>query len=255
MSRFCGAVQHMSGRPTRHIVDDVNHDELIGAPGGGVAEAPSDATTYGRADRAWTRVLPLGGGELSGPLNLPNGTLANPSLQFGMADGTGLSRSANALSIAVQGVMSASFFANSMQSYGQFYMLGNKIVQVADATAAGDALNLRTGDARYAPGLWQSLEADPGWTTTLRYRRVAEGLQLDGTAAGALVANAKARIGVLPATDRPAYQEHLAGVVFVPPSTYGAGMLEIDPDGQVWTYWSIDGAGSLISLSGVVAMD
>jgi hypothetical protein len=96
-------------------------------------------------------VLPLSGGTLSGALGLPNGALAAPSLKFGAADGTGLNRSANTLSISIQGTMSASFFAGSMQSYGQLYMLGNKIVQVADATAAADALNMRTGDARYAP--------------------------------------------------------------------------------------------------------
>jgi hypothetical protein len=244
----------MSGRPVRHVVDDVNHDELIGAPGGGVPEAPQDDTVFGRANRAWTRVLPLGGGELSGPLNLPNGTLAAPSLQFGAADGTGFNRSGNALSVGVQGSMAASFFNNAAQFYGSVFMLGNRLQQVADPTTAGDALNLRTGDARYAPGPWQSFEADPGWTTTLRYRRVAGGLQLDGTAAGALTANAKARIGVLPASYQPAYQSHLAGVVVVG-LAYGTGMVEIDPDGQVWTYWSIGGTGSLISLSGVVAMD
>ena len=36
--------------------------------------------------------LPLMGGALTGPLNLPNGTLAIPSLQLGANDGTGLSR-------------------------------------------------------------------------------------------------------------------------------------------------------------------
>jgi hypothetical protein len=96
-------------------------------------------------------VLPLSGGTMTGPLNLPGGALAIPSLQFGAADGTGISRSGTAVSIGIGGVLSASFFANSMQSYGQLFMLGNKIVQVADATAATDALNLRTADARYLP--------------------------------------------------------------------------------------------------------
>jgi hypothetical protein len=93
--------------------------------------------------------LPLEGGQLSGPLNLPNGTLATPSLQIGAADGTGLSRAGANISVGIQGALSASFFANSMQSYGQLYMLNNKIVQLADATAATDALNMRTADARY----------------------------------------------------------------------------------------------------------
>jgi hypothetical protein len=95
--------------------------------------------------------LPLTGGTLSGTLQLPNGTLAAPSLAIGDMDGSGIDRSGDALSIGVKGVLSASFFANSMQSYGQLYMLNNKIVQVGDATAATDALNQRTGDTRYLP--------------------------------------------------------------------------------------------------------
>jgi hypothetical protein len=101
------------------------------------------------AETAVNARLPLIGGTLTGPLQVPNGTLAIPSLQIGAADGTGFNRSANTLSVSIQGTLSASFFAGSMQTYGQLYMLGNKIVQVADATAAADALNLRTGDARY----------------------------------------------------------------------------------------------------------
>jgi hypothetical protein len=112
-------------------------------------DAPSDGTLYGRLSATWARGLPLTGGTLSGNLQLPNGTLAAPSLAFGAADGTGFNRSANTVSVSIQGTMSASFFAGSMQTYGQLYMLGNKIVQLADATAAADALNLRTGDARY----------------------------------------------------------------------------------------------------------
>jgi hypothetical protein len=95
--------------------------------------------------------LPLTGGSLSGTLQLPNGSLAAPSLAIGDMDGSGIDRSGDALSIGVKGVLSASFFANSMQSYGMLYMLNNRITQVGDATGATDALNMRTGDMRYQP--------------------------------------------------------------------------------------------------------
>jgi hypothetical protein len=93
--------------------------------------------------------LPLAGGTLSGALQLPSGTLAAPSLAFGAADGTGWSRNVNALSLGIQGTMTFAAFAGSAQFYGQLSMLNNRITLVADATAAGDAMNQRSGDARY----------------------------------------------------------------------------------------------------------
>jgi hypothetical protein len=244
----------VSGRPTRHIVDHLNHDDLIGASDGGVPEAPQDDTTFGRLNRGWTRVLPLSGGELSGPLNLPNGTLAAPALQLGAADGTGFNRTVNALSVGVQGAMAASFFNNASQFYGAVFMLGNRIQQVADAVAAADALNLRTADARYAPGPWQDFVPDPGWTSFLRYRLVAEGMQIEGAVEGALPANATGRLGILPAGYRPVRRQFLLGTVSVGLSI-GWGTVYIESDGQMWTYWSIAGAGSYIAVSSVVAMD
>lgn len=93
--------------------------------------------------------LPLSGGVLSGPLRVPTGTLAAPSLAFGAADGTGISRNVNAMVIGVQNTMVLGMFAGSAQFYSPLSMLSNKITQLADATAAGDAMNQRTADARY----------------------------------------------------------------------------------------------------------
>ena len=93
--------------------------------------------------------LPLTGGTLSGPLQLPNGTLVAPGLAFGAADGTGLSRAANALVFGVQGNMILAMFAGSAQFYSPLGMLNNPITQLADAVNPGDALNMRSGDARY----------------------------------------------------------------------------------------------------------
>jgi hypothetical protein len=123
---------------------------------------------WGRQTGQWTPIaadfLPLAGGQISGQLSVggattlngqvtvPNGTLAAPGLQFAPADGTGFSRAANVLSIGVQGTLTASFFNNAAQFNSPVFMLNNRIQQVADATAATDALNLRTADARYGTG-------------------------------------------------------------------------------------------------------
>jgi hypothetical protein len=43
--------------------------------GGAIPEAPSDSTPYGRRNAAWTQVLPLTGGTLSGALTVPGLTV------------------------------------------------------------------------------------------------------------------------------------------------------------------------------------
>jgi hypothetical protein len=57
---------------------DLSHallDDMAGdLPGGGVGEAPYDGKTYGRTNAAWTKVLPLTGGTLTGDLSAPNVT-------------------------------------------------------------------------------------------------------------------------------------------------------------------------------------
>lgn len=91
------------------------------------------------------------GDTMTGNLGLPNGTLAAPALALGAADGTGFSRIANAVALSVQGNLIGSFFPNALQFNQTMFMLNNRVQQVADATAPGDALNMRTGDLRYAP--------------------------------------------------------------------------------------------------------
>jgi hypothetical protein len=96
--------------------------------------------------------LPLTGGQLSGPLLLPAGTAASPSLQFGAPDGTGMWRSVgNILAITLAGAFEVAFTPGLTQFYTPLSLLNNRIQQLGDATAAGDALNQRTGDTRYAP--------------------------------------------------------------------------------------------------------
>jgi hypothetical protein len=95
--------------------------------------------------------LPLTGGQLTGPLQLPVGTLAHPALQLGADDGTGLSRVGLTIDLSLQGTLVA-LFSNT----GTFFQLpismsNNFITNLADPPDPSSALNLRTGDARYAP--------------------------------------------------------------------------------------------------------
>jgi hypothetical protein len=93
------------------------------------------------------------GDTMTGPLQVPVGTTIAPGLGLGAADGTGISRSANAVVISAQGTLIGAFIAGSpaaAQFYTPIFMLNNRIQQLGDATAAADALNMRTGDARYA---------------------------------------------------------------------------------------------------------
>ena len=49
------------------------------------------------------------------------------------------------------GAFEVAFTPGLTQFYTNVSLLNNRIQQMADATAPGDALNQRTGDARYAP--------------------------------------------------------------------------------------------------------
>jgi hypothetical protein len=57
-----------------------------GPAGPGITEAPSDSFAYGRLNAAWSRVLPLAGGTLTGAIRIPFGSAAAPSITF---DGDG----------------------------------------------------------------------------------------------------------------------------------------------------------------------
>jgi hypothetical protein len=115
----------------------------IGNGGTGATTAPQALQNLGAVAKA--------GDTMTGPLQLPNGTAAAPGLQFGTADGTGWSRSVNALVMSVQGSTIMGTFAGNAQFYVPLSMLNNKVTQLADATSPADALNMRTGDARYEP--------------------------------------------------------------------------------------------------------
>jgi hypothetical protein len=88
----------------------------------------------------------------AGTLSLSSGSATAPALQLGAADGTGFWRApGNIVGLGVAGSFIAAFAPGLAQFYQPVNMLTNRIQQLGDATAATDALNLRTADARYAP--------------------------------------------------------------------------------------------------------
>jgi hypothetical protein len=66
-----------------NALDAANKEYVDGhaGSGGGIADAPSDSSYYGRYNASWAHVLPLAGGTLTGPLNLP----ADPTVALGAA--------------------------------------------------------------------------------------------------------------------------------------------------------------------------
>jgi hypothetical protein len=97
--------------------------------------------------------LPLTGGQLSGPLQLPRGTLLHPALQLGPDDGTGLSRAGMTIDVTLQGTL-----VLLLNNTGAFFQLpismsNNFITNLGDPPDPTGALNLRTADARYAPAM------------------------------------------------------------------------------------------------------
>jgi len=103
-------------------------------------------------------------------------------------------------------------------------------------------------------GEWRPFAVDPGWVSTLRYRVVPGGVQFDGTAQGALPANALGRIGVLGGDIRPLRQSHASAIIRVG-LTFGWGLIELRTTGELYTQWSIGGEGGFASIGAVMALD
>jgi hypothetical protein len=94
--------------------------------------------------------LPLTGGTLTGPLQVPTGANNNISLQIGDAT-AGLYRLGGVLMVSIANTPVAGFDAQGFFPVQSLNMRSMSIANMGDATAATDALNMRTGDARYAP--------------------------------------------------------------------------------------------------------
>lgn len=200
----------LSALIVRRVVDHLNHDELVGGEGGGggIPEPPVTGQTFGRAAGGWYPVLPLTGNQVNqvqGPLLVPFGSRGAPGLMLGAND-SGFWRSQTIVYLNTSGSECMAWTPDLIASWKPLNMGDKPIQALADATQSPDALNLRTADRRYAaPGPWADFPADPGWTSTLRYRAHGPALMLEGGAAGPLPANARARIGILPAGVRPAH--------------------------------------------------
>jgi hypothetical protein len=93
--------------------------------------------------------LPRSGGQLSGPLICTTGgSLTNMGLAIG-DNATGFYRSGNVLVLGISGAFILQYTVDSMMMAAQIVMGNQRITTLADATADQDALNRRTGDARY----------------------------------------------------------------------------------------------------------
>jgi hypothetical protein len=93
--------------------------------------------------------LPTSGGAVTGPLICTiGGSLTNMSLAFG-DNATGFYRTGNILVLGVSGTFIGQWLTNMMQLNVPLMMGNQRILAVADATAATDAMNQRSGDARY----------------------------------------------------------------------------------------------------------
>jgi hypothetical protein len=127
-----------------------------------------------------------------------------------------------------------------------YQMTGNPLVLHKLFTPAG-----ATGSSN----VWRAFVPDPGWVnSTLRYRLVHTGLQIEGGVSAPLPADNLARIGIIPEGFRPARQQWVP-IVCGELSLANAGfaLLRIDPDGAVWTRWSI--ANGSMAVSAIIALD
>jgi hypothetical protein len=171
---------------------------------------------------------------------------------------TGFYKSGASLWLNVAGERNLIGFLPTLVAIAVPLNMGNHAINsVADATAAQDALNLRSGDARYAPSTWADFPIDPGYTlVTLRYRTVAGGLQLSGEVGAPLPAQARARMGLLPAGVWPTRMQRFPATVAVGLNV-GMAAVEVLPDGSVWHQWTIGDSQivGVLSINAIVALD
>jgi hypothetical protein len=101
------------------------------------------------------RYLQQAGGALTGPLLVPNGALAAPSLAIGTPT-TGLFGAAGAIIIDIAGVVIWQWTSATAMSNVPLQMLNNRISGVGAPTAAGDAATRQYVDDAIAPFLTQA---------------------------------------------------------------------------------------------------
>jgi hypothetical protein len=115
-----------------------------GGLGGGISQGDADA-----------RYLQQAGGTLTGPLLVPNGALAAPSLAIGIPT-TGLFGAAGAIVVDIAGVVIWQWTSATAMSNVPLQMLNNRISGLAAPLAAGDAATRQYVDDAIAPLLTQA---------------------------------------------------------------------------------------------------
>jgi hypothetical protein len=102
------------------------------------------------ANSAGSNAVLKSGDAMTGPLQVPNGANNNVSLRIGDAT-AGFYRLGSVLLVSVANTPVAGFDALGLHPTQPLDMRTMKIANMGDATVPTDALNMRTGDARYAP--------------------------------------------------------------------------------------------------------
>jgi hypothetical protein len=95
--------------------------------------------------------LPLTGGVLTGPMGVPAGTAAIPSIQVGAANNGVMAQAGDFVCISIQGQIRFRVGPTGPQALSDLDANNYKVTRIANATLPTDALNMQTGDARYAP--------------------------------------------------------------------------------------------------------
>jgi Collagen triple helix repeat (20 copies) len=105
------------------------------------------------------RYLQQDGGGLSGPLVLPNGSIAAPSLALG-GPSSGLFAAGGAVAVSVLGNFVWQFTVTGAMSNGPLSMVNNRITTLGAPTAASDAATRQYVDEGMAPTIEVNLGAD-----------------------------------------------------------------------------------------------
>jgi hypothetical protein len=127
------------------------------------------------ANSAGSNAVLKTGDTMTGPLQVPAGANNNVSLRVGDAT-AGLYRLGGVLMVSIANTPVGGFDAQGFFPVQPLNMRSMSIASMGDATSATDALNMRTGDARYAP-TGAGTNASLLTTGTVAYARLPSAVQ------------------------------------------------------------------------------